>query len=169
VLLNESKSKADYSFAWAKPAEGSEHVRSLQARKPTSKPADPDSEQVHEVSAENLSVENQEQPPASLPDPARLGGAKQWTAYELQMVRDCGSAYMEGDPPPANFASNCELAAVGHTAADVIAYLDSKFAKRKYRPGGSFGPRSWNWFYSVIRERFSATERGHLPEQPAVP
>jgi hypothetical protein len=39
VPLNESNiSKADYSFASAKPAEGSEHVRSLPARKPTSKP-----------------------------------------------------------------------------------------------------------------------------------
>jgi hypothetical protein len=192
VLLNESKnSKADYSFASAKITEGSESnfdtvslseannrkadyslasakpadVRSCpQARKPTSKPADPDSEQVHEVSVENLSVESQEQPPASLPDPARLARAKLWTAYELQMVRDRGSVYMEGDTPPANFEWNCELAAVGHTAAEVIACLDSKFAKKRYRPGGRFGPSSWNWFYTVIRERFSATERGHLPE-----
>src|ERR1700733_6994752 len=67
--LNESKSsKADYSFASAKTAEGSEHGKSLSARKPTSKPADPDSEQVHEASAEKLSVESQEQPPA-IPDP----------------------------------------------------------------------------------------------------
>jgi hypothetical protein len=164
LLLNESKSKADYSFASAKTAEGSEHVRSLPDRKRTSKPADPDSEQVHEVLAENLSVESQEQPPVSLPDQARLARAKPWTAYELQMVRDCGSVYMEGDTPPANFESNCELAAVGYTAAEVIACLDSKFAKRRYRPGGRFGPSSWNWFYTVIRERFSATERGHLAE-----
>jgi hypothetical protein len=60
-------------------------------------------------------------------------------------------------------ASNCELAAVGYTAAEVVACLDSKFAKRKYRPGGRYGPSTWNWFYTVIRERFSATERGHFP------
>ena len=70
------------------------------------------------------------------------------------MVRDCGSVYMEGDTPPTNFESNCELAAVGYTAAEVIACLDSKFAKKRYRPGGRFGPSSWNWFYTVIRERF---------------
>jgi Helix-turn-helix domain len=78
--LNESKSsKADYSFASAKTAEGSEHGKSLSARKPTSKPADPESEQVHEVSAEKLSVESQEQPPA-IPDPESFGRAKPWTA-----------------------------------------------------------------------------------------
>src|SRR5580704_15338919 len=61
--LNESNdSKADYSFASAKPAEGSEYIRSLQSQKPTSKPADPDSKQVHEVSAESLSAKSQEQP-----------------------------------------------------------------------------------------------------------
>jgi hypothetical protein len=38
-----------------------------------------------------------------------------------------------------------------------------------YRPRGRFGPSSWNSFYTVLRERFSASERGHLPEQPAVP
>jgi hypothetical protein len=169
VPLSEANYKADYSFASAKTAEGSEHGKSLSARKPMSKPADPESEQVHEVSAEELSVESQEQLPASMPDPERFGRAKPWTAYELQMVRDCGLVYMEGDTPPANFESNCELAAVGYTAAEVIAYLDSKFAKRKYRPGGKSGPASWNWFYTVLRERFSASGRGHLPEQPAVP
>jgi hypothetical protein len=165
VPLCEPNYKADYSFASAKTAEGSEHVKSLSARKPTSKPADPESEQVHEASAEKLAVESQEQPPA-MPDPERFGRAKPWTAYELQMVRDCGSVYMEGDTPPANFESNCELAAVGYTAAEVIACLDSTFAKRRYRPGGRFGPSSWNWFYTVIRECFSAAERGHLPESP---
>jgi len=95
--------------------------------------------------------------------------AKPWTAYEPQIVRDCGSVYMEGDTPPANFESNCELAAVGYTAPEVIQCLDSKFAKKRYRPGGKSGPSSWNWFYTVIREHFSATERGHLPENPAVP
>ena len=167
--------KADYSFASAKPAEGSEHVRSWsQAQKPTSKPAGPEAEQVHEVSAESLSVKSQEQPFRAVPDPSarvppRPACAKPWTAYELQMVRDCGSAYMEGDTPPANFESNCELAAVGYTAPEVIQCLDSKFAKKRYRPGGKSGPSSWNWFYTVIREHFSATERGHLPENPAVP
>ena len=76
---------------------------------------------------------------------------------------------MEDDTPPDNFASNCELAAVGHTAAEVIAYLESKFAQKRYRPGGRFGPSSWNWFYTVIRDRFSANDCGHLPENPAVP
>jgi hypothetical protein len=46
--------------------------KSLSARKPTSKPADPESEQVHEVSAEKLSVESQEQPPA-IPEPESFG------------------------------------------------------------------------------------------------
>jgi hypothetical protein len=45
------------------------------------------------------------------------------------------------------------LAAVGCTAAEVIACLESKLAKRKYRPGGRHGPRVWNWFYTVIQER----------------
>jgi len=100
--LSEANYKADYSFASAKTAEGSEHVKSLSARKPMSKPADPESEQVHAVSAEKLSVESQEQPPA-MPDPERFRRAKPWTAYELQMVRDCGSVYLEGDSPgPSN-------------------------------------------------------------------
>jgi hypothetical protein len=77
---NESNSsKADYSFASAKTAEGSVDGKSLSARKPTSKPADPESEQVHEVSAEKLSVESQEQPPA-IPEPESFGRAKPWTA-----------------------------------------------------------------------------------------
>jgi hypothetical protein len=61
--LSEANNKADYSFASAKPAEGSEHVNSLPARKPTSEPGDPDSEQVYEVSAESLSGESPEHPP----------------------------------------------------------------------------------------------------------
>jgi len=169
VLLNESKnSKADYSFASARTAEGSESIFDTVSLSEGNN-RKPDSEQIYEVSAEEPSVESQEQLPASMPDPERLGRAKPWTAYELQMVRDCGSVYMEGDTPPANFESNCELAAVGHTAAKVIACLDSKFAKKRYRPGGRFGPSSWNWFYTVIRECFSASQRCHLPEQLAVP
>jgi hypothetical protein len=172
---SEANYKADYSFASAKPAAGSEHVRSWpQAQNQTSKPADSDSEQAQKVLEEKLSIESQEQPTTPVPAPParvppRPAYAKPWTAYELQMVRDCGSAYMEGDTPPANFESNCELAAVGYTAAEVIACLDSKSAKRRYRPGEKFGPSNWNWFYTVIREHFSATERGHLPENPAVP
>jgi len=76
---------------------------------------------------------------------------------------------MEGDSPPDEFASNCELAADGHTAAEVIAHLKSKFIHKRYRPGGKAGPSSWNWFYTIIRDRFSASERAHLPENPAVP
>jgi hypothetical protein len=174
VSLSEANNrKADYSLASAKPAKGSADVRSCpQARKPTSIPANPDSEQVQEALVERLSVESPEHLPVPVPDPPaveapRLARAKPWTAYELQMVRDCGSVYMEGDTPPANFESNCELAAVGYTAAEVIAYLESKFAQKRYRPGGKSGPASWNWFYTVLRERFSATERGHLPESPA--
>ena len=117
--LSEANYKADYSFASAKTAEGSEHHRLYpQAQNQTSKPSDPDPGQMHE-GVEELSV-----------------------------------------------ASNCELAAVGYTAAEVIACLESKFAQKRYRPGGRFGPSSWNWFYTVIRERFSATERGYLPESP---
>ena len=79
VPLCEANYKADYSFASAKTAEGSEHDESLSARKAKSKPADPDSALVYEVSAEKLSVESQEQPPA-IPDPERFGRAKPWTA-----------------------------------------------------------------------------------------
>jgi hypothetical protein len=144
--LSEANCKADYSFASAKPAEGSEDVRSWpQAQNQTSKPADSDSEQVQKVLVEKLSIECQEQPTTPVPDPPakvppRPAYAKPWTAYELQMVRDCGSTYTEGDTPPANFESNCELAAVGYTAAEVIACLGSKFAKRRYRLGEKFGP-----------------------------
>ena len=80
VSLSEAnKRKADYSFASAKTAEGSEHDESLSARKAKSKPADPDSALVYEVSAEKLSVESQEQPPA-IPEPESFGRAKPWTA-----------------------------------------------------------------------------------------
>jgi len=133
------------------------------------KTANSDSEQVQEVVVENLSLESPEHLPVPVPYPPaveapRPARAKPWTADERQTVRDCGSAYMEDDTPPDNFPSNCELAAGGHSAAEVIECLDRRFAKKRYRPGGRYGPRMWNWFYTVIREHFSATERGHLPE-----
>jgi hypothetical protein len=96
-----------------------------------------------------------------------IPAAKPWTQRELKMIRDHSLAYMENDTPPYNFAGNCELAADGHSAKEVIAYFDSKYAKKKYRPGGTAGPRSWTWFYSVIAREFGR-ERGHLPEAPAV-
>jgi len=172
TLSEANNHKADYSDVSSKPDESAADVRSYpQARNPNLKPADPDSGQVREVLVEELSVESQEPPPIAdlpalaVPTPA---DAKPWTADELQTVYACGSAYMEHDTPPDKFATNCELAADGHAAAEVIAYLKSKLAQKRYRPGGRFGPSSWNWFYAVLRERFSASERGHLPEQPAV-
>ena len=168
--LNESNtSKADYSFASAKNAEGSEHHRWLpQARNLNPIPAHSDMGQVHGVLVET-SVENQAQSATSISGPLPVEApiaaqSRPWTACELQAVYACGSAYMEDDTPPDNFASNCELAAVGHSAAEVIECLNWRFAKKRYRPGGRYGPRVWNWFYTVIRESFSATERGHLPE-----
>jgi len=138
-----------------------------QVPNPTSRPSDPDKGQVHNALVEKLSIESQEQSPTPDPPPVEAPIAARstpWTAGERQAVYARGSAYMENDTPPDNFASNCELAAVGHSAAEVIECLDSRFAKNRYRPGGRYGPRVWNWFYTVIRERFSATERGHLPE-----
>jgi hypothetical protein len=50
----------------------------------------------------------------------------------------------------------------------VIDLIERKWKKRKYRPGGSYGPRKWNWFLKVIGKEFSAAERAHLPEHPAM-
>jgi hypothetical protein len=88
-LSGANNRKADYSLVSAKPAEVSADVRSCpEARKPTSIPANPDSEQVHEVSAEKLSVESQEQPPA-IPDPESFGRAKRGRRLFKRRIPRC--------------------------------------------------------------------------------
>lgn len=150
--LNESNySKADYSLASAKPAEGSADVRSCpQARKPTSIPANPDSEQVQEVLVERLSVEIPEHLPVPVPDPPaaeapRPARAKPWTADELQTVRD-GSAYREGDTPPDNFPSNCELRQMGTPPRKSSHTWDRSLPKNGIDRRESEGPQAGTGF-----------------------
>jgi hypothetical protein len=92
---------------------------------------------------------------------------KQWTENELAMVRSRISTYMENDIPPESFETSIMLAAPSASARDVCALLDSKFAKKRYRPGGVHGPRRWNWFLAVIRNEAHAY--GYLAQPPAVP
>lgn len=92
-----------------------------------------------------------------------------WSDADLANVRAVLKTYMEGDDPPVRFEHSCELRANGATACEVVDLIERRFRNKKYRPEGVNGPRSWNWFLTVIGNEFSETERDHLPETPAVP
>jgi hypothetical protein len=98
---------------------------------------------------------------ASRPPPA----GRPWTPDELGRVQRCGADYM-GCAPPPDFARNCELAADGTQLQAILTLLKIKHANVRYRPGCEAGPDSWNWFYTVIRNRFGRGTAG-LPETPA--
>ena len=120
---------------------------------------------------ERLSAESPEHIPVPVPDPPavealRPARAKPWTADELRAVRDCGSAYMEGDTPPDNFPSNCELAADGRTAAEVIAYLESKFAQKRYRRGESRDQQAGTGFTLSSASVFPPVNAATFPSNP---
>jgi hypothetical protein len=97
------------------------------------------------------------------------GQGKRWSDSDLATLRAGLKKYMAGDEPPERFEHSCELRANGATAREVFDLIERRWRNKKYRPGGQYGPRGWNWFLKVIGNEFSATERSHLPEQPAAP
>lgn len=87
---------------------------------------------------------------------------------ELVKLRAALIAYM-GDFPPAGFEDSCLLRARGATVADIVDLINRRWKAKKYRPGARCGPRSWNWFLTVIANEFSPAERGRWPEAVATP
>ena len=72
-------------------------------------------------------------------------------------------------PLPARLGH--ETAAPIHTARVRVCRLrlrsnpsSAKWAREKSRPGDRHGPRSWNWFFTVVGAEFSLVERGRWPE-----
>jgi hypothetical protein len=92
-----------------------------------------------------------------------------WSDSERANIRTRLKRYMDDDEPPEGFEDSCELRANGATGTEVVALIDRKWSKPRFRPGAKHGPRSWNWFLKVIGNEFSVTERAHLPEAPAAP
>jgi hypothetical protein len=87
---------------------------------------------------------------------------------DLLRLRAALIAYM-GDVPPAGFEDSCLLRARGATVDDIVDLINRRWKAKKHRPGARCGPRSWNWFLTVIANEFSPAERARSPEAVASP
>jgi hypothetical protein len=61
------------------------------------------------------------------------------------------------------------LRARGATVADILDLITRRWKAKKHRPGATCGPRSWNWFLTVIGNEFSPAERSRSPATVASP
>ncbi len=100
----------------------------------------------------------------SEPSPnGRKAPCRKARSEDFMKLRAALIAYM-GEIPPPGFEDSCLLRARGATAADIVDLLNRRWRTKKHRPGARCGPRSWNWFLTVIANEFSPAERAHLPE-----
>jgi hypothetical protein len=93
-----------------------------------------------------------------------------WTGLDVTNVQKWLGAFMDGEEPPhklvswiIDFASEYSL-----RASDIHEALDAAW-KRVAAPGQKNAPRSWNWFYEVLRATFISGYAARLPEVPAAP
>ena len=104
---------------------------------------------------------------APKPKPAHV---EPWTGIDLTNVHKWLSAFMDGDEPPPKLVSWIIDLATEHSlrAGDIHQALDAAW-KRRAAPGQKNAPRSWNWFYEVLRAAFIPGYAARLPEAPAAP
>ena len=92
-----------------------------------------------------------------------------WTGLDVSQIRKRLSAFMEGEEPPIELIEwICTTFEGFCPARDVFAALEAAWS-RSAAPGKKNAPRSWNWFYSTLRNALIPGEAARLPEQPAVP
>ena len=95
---------------------------------------------------------------------------KPWTGLDVSNLQKWLSAFMDGEEAPANLVRwITEFAAEASISAeDVRTALETAW-RRHAAPGQPNAPRSWNWFYEVLRAAFIPGYAARLPEEPAAP
>jgi len=104
---------------------------------------------------------------AQKPKPAHV---EPWTGLDVTNVRKWLRAFMDGEEPPLKLVSWIIDLATEYSlrASDIHEALDAAW-KRGAAPGQKNAPRSWNWFYEVLRAAFIPGYAARLPEAPAQP
>ena len=93
-----------------------------------------------------------------------------WTGLDVTNVQKWLGAFMDGEEPPPKLVSwIIDLATEYSLRASDIPEALSAAWKRGAAPGQKNAPRSWNWFYEVLRAAFISGYAARLPEAPAVP
>jgi hypothetical protein len=102
---------------------------------------------------------------APKPKPALV---EPWTSLDVTNVKKWLAAFMDGEEAPPRLVSwIIELAAdYSLRASDIHRALDAAW-KRRAAPGQKNAPRSWNWFYEVLRAAFIPGYAARLLEAPA--
>jgi hypothetical protein len=155
--VHEANDKADYGFASAKTAEDSPRASSSLSEGEKLRPAHPDLGKVPEVAAED---QNQPMKTRTKPD-------QHWTDLDITNVGKWVSVFMNGEPPPPALVSWVIQFSTERSlrASDIHRALDT--AWRRAAPGRQNAPRSWNWFYEVLRAAFIPGYDARLSETPA--
>lgn len=104
---------------------------------------------------------------ASKPEPAHV---EPWTGLDVAKMQEWLGAFMDGEKPPPKLVSWIIDLATEYSlrASDISEALDAAW-KRGAAPGQKNAPRSWNWFYEVLRGAFIPGYAARLPEAPAAP
>ncbi len=92
-----------------------------------------------------------------------------WNSTEIDQVRKLLSAFMDREEPPNRLVVWIHETFEGICPArDVHAALEVAW-NRNAAPGQKNAPRTWNWFYSTLRNALIEGEAARMSEQPAAP
>jgi hypothetical protein len=92
-----------------------------------------------------------------------------WTGIDVSHIRKLLAAFMDGEEPPVKLIEWICVTFDGVCQArDVCSALEAAW-NRSAAPGGKNAPRTWNWFYTILRKALVPGESARLPEQPAAP
>jgi hypothetical protein len=158
LSLGEANGQADYRFASAKSAEDSPDEQSACAANAENHKADSKAGALASPAGEDESL-----PMKAKPTPP-------WAGLDVANVGKWLSAFMDGEQAPQKLvlwivdqAEQCRLSADDIRSALEVAW------RRRAAPGQKNAPRSWNWFYEVLRGAFIPGYAARLPEVPAAP
>ena len=158
LSLGEANGQADHRLASAKSAADS-----------------PDEQSACAANAENHKADSKADAPASpageeKPLPVNAKPTPPWAGLDVTNVGKWLSAFMDGEQAPqklvrwiVDLAEQCRL-----SADDIRSALEAAW-RRRAAPGQKNAPRSWNWFYEVLRAAFIPGYAARLPEAPAAP
>ena len=169
--VKESQTKADSSATPRKTREAhpGSQVGANENPKGEESRADPPAKNAGEENPLSVEEETPKADPRHLARELTYGapGPPPWTGIDVSHIRKVLSAFMEGQEPPPKLIEWICLTFKGLCSArDVCSALEAAW-NRRAAPGKKNAPRTWNWFYSVLRNALIPGEAGRLPEHPA--
>src|SRR5262249_15542809 len=105
-------------------------------------------------------------PSPRAPESVHSAAIPPWTGIDVSQIRKLLSDFMGGEEPPNKLIEwICSTFEGVCPARDVCSALEAAW-NRRAAPGKKNAPRTWNWFYPVLRNALIPGEVARFPEQP---